>query len=343
VCDPLDVFERGALISEDRFYWEQPDAQLAMAGIGSARVFSSNGCRPFRAIAEHWRDVCADLPRDASEPIPGTGPTLLGGFAFDPARPRTSLWEGFPDGQMMLPRYLVTTRGGASWLTISQAGVTDRDIERDLDVLLEHGAPAGPTKSCNAATVAETLFVEDVVPASEWQAMVASLSGRLGTDELRKVVLARACRVHSPSAWHPACILRSLRAAFPGCITFAVTRGPRCFLGATPERLVCLRDGALSTMGLAGSMGRGATPEEDRRLRDALSASVKDQTEHALVVRAIRDGLAAVCSEVVVAPAPTVVTLPNVHHLSTPIAGRVTPGRTVLDVVEQLHPTPGVG
>lgn len=96
-------------------------------------------------------------------------------------------------------------------------------------------------------------------------------------------------------------------------------------------------------MALAGSMGRGASPEEDERLADELLGSAKDRTEHAIVASAIREMLAGVCSEIDVAAAPTLMTLPNVRHLATPISGRVFPGRTILDLVEQLHPTPGVG
>jgi isochorismate synthase EntC len=84
-------------------------------------------------------------------------------------------------------------------------------------------------------------------------------------------------------------------------------------------------------------------PDEDRGLSDWLLQSPKDRAEHAIVVGSIRETLSGVCSELNVAPSPTILTLSNVHHLFTPIVGRVLPGRNILDLVERLHPTPGVG
>ena len=43
-------------------------------------------------------------------------------------------------------------------------------------------------------------------------------------------------------------------------------------------------------------------------------------------------------------PEPSVLTLPNVHHLATSVTGRLTGGEgTVLDVVARMHPTAAVG
>jgi isochorismate synthase len=352
-CDPLDVFERGARISQDRTYWARPDDRFAMAGVGSAWTLVGDGARRFRTVAQQWKSACADALIDTPNLVDGTGPLLLGGFAFDPARPRTPFWEGFPDGRMILPRYLVTTAGEASWLTINRVVSSEGDdetekpvVQRELATLLPspnaEGLPAAPPNGVPSLPP-RPLRVEDLLPAAEWQAIVASLVERLRRGAPRKVVLARAGRVRGRATWPSARVLRALQTSFPGCVTFAVARGPRCFLGATPERLVRLQGGTLRTMGLAGSIGRGATPDEDRRMRDSLLQSTKDRTEHAIVVGAIGDALAGVCSEVTVAPAPTVLTLSNVHHLFTPILGRVSPGRTILDLIEQLHPTPGVG
>ncbi len=40
---------------------------------------------------------------------------------------------------------------------------------------------------------------------------------------------------------------------------------------------------------------------------------------------------------------PQLLKLKNVQHLKTPIAGELIPGRCILDVMADLHPTPAVG
>jgi isochorismate synthase len=187
------------------------------------------------------------------------------------------------------------------------------------------------------------LSVEDVLPAEAWQAVVLSLVEDMREDDLEKVVLARECRVRGRRPFHPSRVLDRLRADYPGCFVFAVARGQRCFLGASPERLVRLRDGAVSATCLAGSIARGATPEEDAQLGAALLASAKDRAEHAIVVRALCDALAGAGVALGPVGPPDLMKVRNVQHLCTPVIGRVGGGRTTLELVERLHPTPAVG
>jgi isochorismate synthase len=187
------------------------------------------------------------------------------------------------------------------------------------------------------------LAVEEVPPAADWKELVGSLVGDLRRGELEKVVLAREVRVHAPRPFEVARVLEWLRRDHPSCFVFAVARGERCFLGATPERLVRLQEGIVETTALAGSIARGATEEADRELGAALVASGKDQGEHAVVVRALRTALAAAGVALGEPVPPELMKLQNVQHLRTTLSGRLATDRTILDLLETLHPTPAVG
>jgi menaquinone-specific isochorismate synthase len=50
-----------------------------------------------------------------------------------------------------------------------------------------------------------------------------------------------------------------------------------------------------------------------------------------------------VCGEQLSAGALSLMKLRNVQHLFTPIVGRVDRGRSILDLVARLHPTPAMG
>ncbi|HEX8968716.1 MAG TPA: chorismate-binding protein, partial [Chloroflexota bacterium] len=50
-----------------------------------------------------------------------------------------------------------------------------------------------------------------------------------------------------------------------------------------------------------------------------------------------------VCTRVVADAEPRLRRLSNVQHLFTPVRGQLPGGRSVLDLVERLHPTPAVG
>ena len=124
---------------------------------------------------------------------------------------------------------------------------------------------------------------------------------------------------------------------------FAVARGDRCFLGASPERLVRLRHGAVRATCLAGSIARGANAEQDQLLGAELLASAKDRAEHEFVVHAICTALADICADQMSAGPLSLMKLRNVQHLFTPIVGRVAVGCDILGMVARLHPTPAMG
>jgi isochorismate synthase len=96
-------------------------------------------------------------------------------------------------------------------------------------------------------------------------------------------------------------------------------------------------------MALAGSAPRGNSEEEDEQLDLELLQSAKNQGEHAIVVTMIREALAHYCSQVWVSDKPQLLRLKNIQHLQTPIIGKLLPGKSILDAIGELHPTPAVG
>jgi isochorismate synthase len=350
-CDPLAFFERGAALSGDRLLFMHPSDGYALAGVGAAWTLSVDGTALFeranRAWQELFRGAVVDAPADAA----GVGPLAMGGFAFDPLRPATELWEGFPDGLLVVPRYLLTCMGGDTWLTVTTVLQPDGDAARSLGALLhdcqtllaEDTARATEPEQARGDGSTGQPVVRNALPAHQWKAVVRELAHEMQESDLEKVVLARECLVHAAQPFAPSSVLERLCATYPSCFVFAVARGSRTFLGATPERLVRLRAGEVQAMCLAGSIARGATPEEDLLLGERLLASAKDREEHAVVVRALAGGLAEVCTHVAPIEAPELLKVSNVQHLLTTVSGRAGAGRTVLDMVGNLHPTPAVG
>lgn len=337
--DPL-AFYAAAAAYDDRALWYQPSAHFALAVAGAAQTITGNGSGRFDDVRSTWRALLADALIEGAG-----GPCLLGGFAFDPERPSEGQWQGFGDARFVLPRIMFARDASGCRLTLnallrpeSDPLAESRALVDEVDQLLARlAAGRAPVRKSGEIETAELL------PAADWQAIVAGGSAAVRAGDLRKVVLAREIRLRSDSAFDITAALERLVSAYPTCSVFAIAQGGRTFLGATPERLVRFAAGELRTACLAGSERRGATAEEDRQLGESLLLSAKNREEHAVVVRALRDGLAGLCDEVIMPDAPELLSVSNVHHLYTPVTARPRAGVGLLDAVERLHPTPAVG
>jgi isochorismate synthase len=175
---------------------------------------------------------------------------------------------------------------------------------------------------------------------------VANMVEKISHGAFEKVVLAREINVildGSPGVIDISTTLQRLRESYPTASVFAMQRGERFFVGATPERLVQARNGQIYTMALAGSARRGETAEEDVQIGSELLQSGKNNNEHAIVVAMMREALKKHCTHVHISAAPQLLKLKNVQHLKTSITGELIAGRCMLDIMEDLHPTPAVG
>ncbi len=352
--DAIQVFNGARLASlGECFFWEQPAEQTTLIGLGETTTIETNGTSCFTDSATTWRALMKDTVisyAPGTEPTPGSGPVLFGGFAFDTLSPRTQLWSEFPDGLLILPHFLLSYNADHVTLTInSMIRATDsielqaQQIEEDLSKL-----QIAIKQSSNIPLQhSTTLFsIYESQSASEWMKMVANVVEKIRQGTFEKVVLARDIELvlDDPSeTFDITSTLQRLRENYPGAYVFAIQRGESFFIGATPERLVLAQDGQIHTMALAGSVRRGETEVEDMQLGAELLQSEKNINEHIIVVAMVQEALKKHCTNVQVSATPQLLKLQNLQHLQTPITGDLIPGRCILDVMAELHPTPAVG
>jgi len=353
--DPLHVWQAlQTLAPGECFYWEQAERQISLVGAGAALSIQAEGEERFAAAARVWRRLrdeaivayAADLPPDLASSE--HGPALVGGFSFDPQRPRTPLWQDFPAGLLILPRLLFSQRADGATLTCSCLISTTDNLDNMTKAIREEIARFSELLSQShvfpvpASPATPHYTVRDVWPVSVWKELVGRAVSSIRQGAYAKIVLARQAEI-TDGAFDLAQTLHNLRQSYPNACVFAFQRGERTFIGATPERLVYAREGNLHTVALAGSAPRGASEEEDCRLGSALLHSPKNRGEHEIVISMLRDSLAHLCSRVWVADTPELLRLKNIQHLQTAIVGELLPGRTLLEALQTLHPTPAVG
>jgi isochorismate synthase len=321
--------------------WLQPRRGFSLLGIGEAwAARPAAGPHRFSAASAAWSALLAGSLIESRDAPRGAGPLLLGGFSFDDAPATSALWQGFEPACLVLPSLLLTSSADGAWLTLSwRVGVSPDPAS----VAQAWEALAQAAGEFEAAPAGSLRVVGHRPEPAAWRDSVSRLAGAVGRGRLDKAVLARRVDVVASSPIDVSTVLGRLATSAPESTLFAVLRGGRCFMGATPEQLVSLRGRELRTVAMAGSTRRAADTAADDVLADELLNSDKDREEHAVVVAMLREALAPVVDRLDVAARPAVIRLRHVQHLVTPISGRLRDDADVLTLVERLHPTPAVG
>ncbi|MBI2829817.1 MAG: anthranilate synthase component I [Chloroflexi bacterium] len=135
-------------------------------------------------------------------------------------------------------------------------------------------------------------------------------------------------------------IYRALRTINPSPYMFFFDFNDFYIIGASPEILVRVEDGTVTTRPLAGTRPRGKTPAEDARLEQELRADEKERAEHIMLVDLGRNDIGRVSEPgtVVVSDLMEVERYSHVMHLVTNVQGKLRNDVTAFDALRACFP-----
>ena len=296
--------------------WVRQSAGLAGWG-EAARVTLPAGADRFTAAEKWLREVTDGADIEDGVRRRGSGLVAFGTFTFDDTS----------DGSVLIvPRAILGRDGtGNAWLTT---------------ITPEGERPWTPGPFDQAVPPGDLRWHDGSLSAPEWEQAVGEAVHRIThSAELGKVVLARDLHASADNPIDVRVLLRRLADRYPGCYTFACDG----LVGATPELLISRDSWEVSSLVLAGTAPRGATPAQDSDLARALLGSAKENEEHEYAAVSLRDTLSPLCAAMYVTPRPELIRLPNVQHLGTRVRGTLAAARSALALVGAVHPTAAVG
>jgi menaquinone-specific isochorismate synthase len=259
---------------------------------------------------------------------------FFGGFSFrrDPPGPDSD-WESFGYASFWLPRLQYDGRA-VGCVVLSPHDIPDAIRASDQMVV----APEPPSYPGS--------FIDrcDSPSKAEWQGKVEDALELFRQEILEKVVLARRATFTFGQAISPIDLFEQLIRASHSCYRFCFqTSDTTAFLGASPERLF-RRDGqrVLSEV-IAGTRPRGVHADEDERLAQELHSSPKEQLEHDIVRKSIRQRLHKYVETVEVDQRSSILKLASKQHLYSGVRATLRPGVSDGQLLDRLHPTPAVG
>ena len=313
----VEIDDPGPLLSllprEENLAWIHHEDGLV--GRGRAATFTTTGPGRFAAATSWWREITRhSVVRDEVD-VPGSGLVAFGSFTFA---------DHGPGSGLVVPEVVVGRRDGRAWVTVVGAGITTPPLIAPTD------EPALP---------GEVTYSDGPVDRDAWQDIVAEAVERIAAGGIDKVVLARELVATLDEPLDVRTPLARLADQYPGCWTFHVDG----FFGSTPEMLVRLERGLITSRVLAGTIRRTGDDTHDLTLAASLARSSKDLEEHEYAVRSVADALAPHCTSMNVPESPFVLHLPNVMHLATDVTGVIRHDTSVLALAASLHPSAAVG
>lgn len=288
-----------------------------LVGWGRVAGVRTSGAERF-ADAESWWRAVTDQAQIRDEVMRfGTGLVAFGSFAYAADSAEESVLD--------IPRVILGRRDGAYFLTT---------IALDAASL---GSDVPPVAAVPALP-GRIGFADGALPGPVWEGAVAEAVRRITAGGLDKVVLARDLLVEAKNEIDPRHLLRALAESYSRTWVFAVAG----LVGATPEMLVRLEKGLVTSRVLAGTIRRTGDDERDLAGAAALAHSGKDLEEHEYAVASVAEVIARYSASVNVPESPFVLHLPNVLHLATDVAGHLTSGASSLELAGELHPSAAV-
>lgn len=317
---------------------------------GTVRIVSSQGEEVFES-ADPNAHIQGILDQHKSAKVEGLPPFtggLVGYFAYDYAKySEDSLKldahdeENFNDVDLMLFDKIIAFDNLRQKIALI-VNIDSTDIENSyqagleeidqLKTLIENKAESEsfPGKICSEF---EPLFTKD-----EFCSMVEKTKGHIVEGDIFQVVLSNRWKADFEGSIFDA--YRYLRTSNPSPYMFYFSGSDVEIAGASPETLVKLHDGRLSTFPLAGTRPRGETPKEDARLAQELLEDEKELAEHNMLVDLGRNDLGKISKfgSVAVEDYLSLLRFSHVMHIGSTVVGELQDGKTGLDAINAVLP-----
>ncbi len=285
-----------------------------LVGWGEYASIKVSGKDRFDQVRTWWHQQLETFSISNSVHGSGTGPVLFTSFSFD--RNEESI--------AVIPRVIVGKKGENSWITWIGDGSQPHLPDSTPDFIEQ-------SFEWRQGTLSE----------QQWESRVAQAIARIDKGEIDKVVLARDLIAASREAIDVRPILNKLSENYPATWVFSVAG----LIGATPELLLRLSRGMVTSRVLAGTIPKTGDDARDLALAGSLARSSKDLEEHEYAVRSVAEALEPFCSSTNVPEAPFVLHLANVMHLATDVTGALLESQHHVDafaLLKSLHPSAAV-
>lgn len=330
--EPSTLFHLTEQNAGDRFYMRLNDNYSSYFGYHAIQRFK-NDFENKQSIFKDWEKL-----KDNIELIHPDSDyhhlRLCGGFQFS-GHKSDDEWREYGLNHFILPKVLISSEGARTFITYTTER-QDFDIEvfKDLITYLEHTEIDTSRDSLGEVTRMEDIYKDD------WRDLVNEAIDTI--DESKKIVLARRRLIKFDKEINIPFILNQVLNNEKNSYIFLLESNQFVFFSQTPEQLIKVEDGVLSTKAVAGTIKRTHNEKVDEENIKAFLKDKKNLGEHRFVVESILSDIKPFVQDVEYNETPNILKNDHLYHLYTEIKANLN-DESYIGLIDCLHPTPALG
>ncbi|UDI78676.1 isochorismate synthase [Staphylococcus taiwanensis] len=334
VFSPDELFYLTDDQAGDRFYFRLNDNTSSFFGYHAIQRVKNN-FENKQSIFREWEKFKNDIelihPETEKHHL-----KVVGGFQFS-SHKSDDEWREFGINHFVVPEVLISTINNQTLLTYTVERLKF-DME-ELKKIVSYFEDTHVDMSEHIETIGNIKRMEDIYK-DEWKELVSDAIAQL--DDNKKIVLARRrlIRFDKPISI-PYVLNRALKNEKNSYI-FILESNESVFFSQTPEQLLKVDNGVLSTKAVAGTIKRSQNLEEDEKNIQAFLQDKKNLGEHDFVVRSILHDIEPYVEDIEYNETPNILKNDHMYHLYTQIKGNLI-SNSYIGLIDHLHPTPALG
>ena len=283
-------------------------------------------------LQHHWLEASqANTPQDTSRPFSGGWFVF---FSYDFASEIEPCLR-LPASSRTTP-LAVATRIPAAMIYDHDSGEMMIGVEEGFESLLagmQADVENRPQPVSEPLSPLVSVLKEE--PDDKFLLGVAEIKKYIKDGDVFQVNLSRLWEGDLKPGVEAVDVYRALRQSNPSPFAGLAKFGEHTICSSSPERLVSVAEGVVSTRPIAGTHPRSSNEVEDVALAAKLLAHPKERAEHIMLIDLERNDLGRVCvpGSVTVDELMTVETYTHVHHIVSNVCGDLKAEVTPSDVI----------
>lgn len=321
-CDPIATFQV-----------HQDVASLLLPGQRAAKVEIKKGSEVTGLLEEFKNSFKPDHSTQSKYPHDG----LFGYMAYDAVRyfenvPIQKSKQELPDIIYSLFRYVIVVDHFYNELTLFEHVVEGTQTNSTLDRIEQLINNNRVTTFKFARTASEVSNYSD----AEFLDIIEKGKHHCYRGDVFQIVLSR--RFTAGFKGDEFNVYRCLRSINPSPYLFYFDYGNFKLFGSSPEAQIQISKGKAHIYPIAGTFRRSGNDQEDAVLAEKLSADVKENAEHVMLVDLARNDLSRNAHEVHVEVFKEIQYYSHVIHLVSKVTGTLTPDSSVIQIAAATFP-----